>query len=47
MIITNSNFVANRIQKYWNENAEVIYPCINIGDFQLSNKNKGFFVTFC
>jgi len=37
LIISNSNFVKNRIFKYWNKKSEVVHPSINVNDFFISN----------
>ena len=44
IIIANSNFVSNRIKKYWNRNSEVIHPSINLSDFTLADKKKDYYL---
>jgi glycosyltransferase involved in cell wall biosynthesis len=38
--ICNSNFVAQRIKKYYKQESEVIYPPVDIKNFGLSDKNE-------
>ena len=42
--IANSSYVAKRIQRYYGRESEVIYPPIAVEDFELSNKNEGFYL---
>ena len=44
LIIANSNFVANRIKKYWKKDSQVIYPSINIDEFFISNEKKDYYL---
>jgi glycosyltransferase involved in cell wall biosynthesis len=43
-IISNSNFVRNRIKKYYKKDAVVIHPPVNVDDFYISEKNKDYFL---
>jgi len=42
-ITSSSNVIAERVRKYLNRNATVIYPSLEVGDFHNSNYNKYFF----
>lgn len=44
--ICNSNFVANRIKKYYRKNAKVIYPPVETSKFSLANQeeSKNYFL---
>ena len=43
LIISNSNFVKDRIFKFWKRKSQVIHPPININDFYISN-NKEYYL---
>jgi glycosyltransferase involved in cell wall biosynthesis len=43
--IANSKFVANRIRKTYQREADVIYPPINISEFQFQEKKENYFLT--
>lgn len=43
-IISNSNFVKKRIQKYYHRESEVIYPPVNYSDFKISEKQDDYFL---
>ena len=42
--VANSKNVANRIQKHYRREAEVIYPPVNIDFFQPNNQNEDFYL---
>lgn len=42
--IANSNFVAKRIKKYYHKDAIVIHPPVDVGNFYISDKHKGYFL---
>ena len=44
LIIANSNFVANRIKKYWKKDSVVIYPSINIDEFYIDNEKEDYYL---
>ena len=44
LIIANSNFVANRIKKYWKKDSEVIHPSINIDEFYIDNEKEDYYL---
>lgn len=45
-IIANSNFIAKRIKKFYNRQADVIYPPVDISTFkQGTNQRKNYFIT--
>lgn len=43
--VANSQTVADRIQKYYRRDSEIIYPPVNTGAFHLSPKPKTYFLT--
>ena len=43
-IIANSNFVAQRIKKYYRRESEVIYPPVNFNNFYISEKQQEYFL---
>jgi len=43
LIIANSNFVKERIKRYWNKDSVVINPTINIKKFNILN-DKGYYI---
>jgi glycosyltransferase involved in cell wall biosynthesis len=43
--IANSNFVANRIKKIYKREAKVIYPPVNIAEFQYQEKKEEYYLT--
>ncbi len=43
-IITNSNFVANRIRKHYRRDAQVIYPPVDTRAFTMSNERGDFYL---
>jgi glycosyltransferase involved in cell wall biosynthesis len=43
--IANSNFVANRIRKIYKREAKVIYPPVNIAEFQYQEKKEEYYLT--
>lgn len=44
-LIANSKFTQSRIKKYYNRDSEVIYPPVEVDDFQVREDNKGYFLT--
>ncbi len=44
-IISNSNFTAKRIKKYWGLESEVIHPPVNIDRFNYKNSRGDFYVS--
>jgi len=44
LIIANSNFVANRIKKYWKKDSEVIHPSINMNEFYIENIKEDYYL---
>ena len=42
--ISNSAHVAHRIKKYYNRQANIIYPPVDTGNFKLSNKSDDFYL---
>jgi len=42
--ICNSKFVQNKIKKYYQRDAKIIYPPLNFHKFHISNKPKGYFL---
>lgn len=42
--IANSAFVAERIRKYYRQNADVIYPPVEVGEFEVSEGCGGFYL---
>ncbi len=44
-MVANSNYIAKRIKKVYNRDAEVIYPPVDIEQFTLSEQKENFFVT--
>jgi len=42
--IANSNFTKDRIKKYYNRDSEVVYPPVDVKNFKVSKKNKGYFL---
>ena len=42
LIISNSEFVSNRIKKYWNRNSIIINPTINLDEFSISKSKKSY-----
>lgn len=45
-IIANSNFVASRVKKYYNRDAQVIYPPVDVKNIQnsITPKDEGYFL---
>ncbi|WP_439291301.1 glycosyltransferase family 4 protein [Lonepinella koalarum] len=43
--IANSKYIANRIQKVYGKQADVIYPPVDIEKFQFSDKKEDFYLT--
>lgn len=43
--IANSRFVANRIEKFYGRQSEVIYPPVDIQYFQMKEKKENYYVT--
>jgi glycosyltransferase involved in cell wall biosynthesis len=39
-----SDFVRQRIQRYYHREADIIFPPVDVDQFQLSNNNEGFFL---
>ena len=44
LIISNSEFISNRIKKYWNRNSIVINPAINLDEFSISKSKKSYYI---
>jgi glycosyltransferase involved in cell wall biosynthesis len=44
LIISNSEFVSNRIKKYWNRNSIIINPTINLDEFSISKSKKSYYI---
>ena len=44
-IISNSNFTAKRIKKYWGLESEVIHPPVDIKRFRYENSRGNFYVS--
>ena len=42
--VANSRNVAGRIRQYYNRSAEVIYPPVNVEQFQVSEKDDGYYL---
>ncbi len=42
--IANSQFVANRIKKYYRRDAEVIHPPVNVNDFDVKDKTDDYYL---
>jgi len=45
-IIANSNFIKKRIKKYWDRNAKVIYPPVNVNKFQINETINEHYLLF-
>ncbi|MBQ4379092.1 MAG: glycosyltransferase [Treponema sp.] len=46
-LIANSNYISRRIKKYWNRESTVVYPPVNVKDFQPNGKPaEDFFLVF-
>ena len=43
--IANSNYIAQRIKKIYNRDSIVIYPHVNVDDFQLKEKKQDYYLT--
>ena len=43
-IISNSNFVARRVEKYYRRESTVIYPPVNFNNFYISEKKEPYFL---
>ena len=43
--IANSKYIAKRIKKVYDKEAEVIYPPVNVNDFELYTKKEDFYFT--
>tara|TARA_A100001388_G_scaffold250700_1_gene212143 strand:+ start:3362 stop:4549 length:1188 start_codon:yes stop_codon:yes gene_type:complete len=46
-LISNSNFTARRIKKYWGLNSDVIHPPIDIDRFKFNLERKEFYLSVC
>ena len=44
LIIANSKFVADRINKYWNKDSFIINPTINLNEFSISKNKKSYYI---
>ncbi len=44
-LISNSNFTAKRIRKYWSLTSEVIHPPVDIDRFNFKNKREDFYLS--
>ncbi len=44
-IIANSQYTAKRIKKYYRRKTAVIYPPVQVKNFQVSRENQGYFLT--
>ena len=44
LIISNSNFISNRILHCWSKKSVIINPGINLNDFSISNDNKDYYL---
>ena len=44
LIISNSEFVSNRIKKYWDRNSIVINPTINLDEFFIGKSKKSYYI---
>ena len=44
LIIANSNFISERIEKFWNKKSVVINPSINLKDFRITNGVKKYYL---
>ena len=44
LIIANSQFVSNRIKKYWNKNSIIINPTINFDEFSISKNKESYYL---
>ena len=44
-LISNSNFTAKRIKKYWGLNSEVIYPPVDLKRFKYKNQRDNFYLS--
>tara|TARA_B100001175_G_scaffold314592_1_gene324263 strand:+ start:334 stop:1392 length:1059 start_codon:yes stop_codon:yes gene_type:complete len=44
LIVSNSEFVSNRIKKYWNRNSIVVNPTINLDEFSISKSKKSYYI---
>jgi len=45
-VVANSNFVKQRIKKYWNRKAEVIHPPVDTKKFSISNNIEEYYLLF-
>jgi len=43
--IANSNYIANRVKKIYQKNADVIYPPVDVDKFEFSGKKEDFYLT--
>ncbi len=43
--IANSNYIAAKIKRIYNRNADVIYPPVDVNKFSLSNSKEDFYLT--
>ena len=46
-LISNSNFTAKRIRKYWGLTSEVIHPPVDIERFNFKNTREDFYLSVC
>ena len=44
MIVTNSNFVKDRVRKYWNQNACVVHPPVKIDEFNIVDEVDDYYL---
>ena len=47
ILLSNSNFTARRIKKYWGLNSEIIHPPVNIKRFKFDLERKNFYLSVC
>lgn len=44
-LIANSKYTQARIKKYYNRDSQVIYPPVEVEDFEATKENQGYFLT--
>jgi len=42
--VANSNFIAQRIRKYYRREADVVYPCVHINEFPLAEQPDDYYL---
>ena len=44
LIIANSNFISNRILKFWKQKSIVIFPPVDLSEFKITNNKKDYYI---